>query len=126
MKIAIFGNRSINDEDMIRDVLDRFIKKLSSNHVTFLTGGATGPSKIAHEWALDNGLDSVLFKPWHFVNTALEFTPKLFYFRNKQIVDNSEVIIAFYDDSRDTETESAVKYAEKKGKEIIKATVNND
>ena len=37
----------------------------------------------------------ILFKPWNLLNSKIKYTVELMFFRNKQILDNSDVVIVF-------------------------------
>lgn len=97
MRIGIIGSRQVTDNDVVYVCLGSKVRPLEDLCVpiTFLGGGSKGSERIAHEWVRDEGYDYVLFKPYNFVDTSVEHDPKYFFYRNKQIVDNSDAIIVF-------------------------------
>jgi hypothetical protein len=106
-KIGIFGNRDIKDEHKIlhelADLLDS-VGVTASDHVLILHGGAQGVSSIVATLASEmTNWSSVIFKPWSMVWPDLKFSTMLFYLRNKQIVDNSDVVVIFTNGEHDSE-----------------------
>jgi hypothetical protein len=101
-KVGVFGNRTITDIDK---VLDGFQEAVGTGQeICILHGGAAGPSKIISERAKESeGFSEVCFKPWSMVYQKLEFHPKFFYFRNKQVVENSDEIVIFRNGEDDSE-----------------------
>jgi hypothetical protein len=100
MKIGIIGSRGYTDEKLVQDSIDHILGPFEDDcrMVVFLGGGSKGAERVAMEHVTGNlGLDYVLFKPYNFVDTKAEHDPKFFYFRNKQIVDNSDLLLVFDD-----------------------------
>ena len=100
MKIGIIGSRGYTNEDMVQSCIDHIIGPYEDEAmmVVFIGGGSKGAERIAMDHITGNlGLDYVLFKPYNFVDTKAEHDPKFFYFRNKQIVDNADLLLVFDD-----------------------------
>jgi hypothetical protein len=106
MKIAVIGSRNINIADIGRYV---------SNAEEIVSGGAVGVDSCAAEYAKRKGIKLTAFLPQY--ERYGRAAPIV---RNKEIVDYSDKIIAFWNGSSKG-TLSVIKYAEKKGKpcEII-------
>ena len=85
MKIAIIGSRSFQDYGLL-------IKTMASyTPSTIVSGGAKGADTLAERYAGEIGVDCNIFKPdWKRYGRAAG--PK----RNKQIVEASDLIIAFW------------------------------
>ena len=106
MKIAIVGSRNVTVSD-----IGRYI----SNAGEIVSGGAVGVDCCAAEYAKKNGIKLTEFLPQY--ERYGRAAPIV---RNKEIVDYSDKIIAFWDGSSKG-TLSVIKYAQKTGKpcEII-------
>ena len=106
MKLAIIGSRNV----MVSD-----IGKYISNAEEIVSGGAKGVDSCVAEYARENGLRLTEFLPQY--DRYGRAAPIV---RNREIVDYSDKIIAFWDGSSKG-TLSVIKYAQKMGKpcEII-------
>ena len=106
MKIAVVGLRSVTVSD---------IGKYISNAEEIVSGGAVGVDCCAAEYAKENGIRLTEFMPQY--ERYGRAAPIV---RNKEIVDYSDKIIAFWD-GNSKGTLSVIKYAQKAGKpcEII-------
>ena len=101
MKIAIIGSRSITVSD---------IDKYASNAEEIVSGGAKGVDSCAMEYAKERGIMLTVFLPkYELYGRAAPII------RNKEIVDYSDKIIAFWD-GKSKGTLSVIKYAQKTGK----------
>jgi predicted Rossmann fold nucleotide-binding protein DprA/Smf involved in DNA uptake len=86
MKIAIVGSRSFQDYGLLLETMARH--KPSA----IVSGGAKGADILAERYAREIDIDCIVFKPdWKRYGRAAG--PK----RNKQIVEASDLIIAFWD-----------------------------
>lgn len=128
MKVAIVGSRSITDRDYVTYHLDMLLgTDKHDSHVclpiTVLSGGASGVDTIAREWAEAYGFDFVLFKPYHMIDDKAAYSPRYFFTRNKQIVDNADKVIVFWD-GVSTGTKHVIEYSKKRGKPL--EVISND
>lgn len=119
MKVCIVGSRSIENKSLVFDECSTLIERRvpATDSVTILSGGAKGIDTLAQEFAAENKYDFILFKPYHLVDNRVEFTPKYFFARNRQLVDNSDIIVAFWD-GESGGTKQLIDYAAKKNKEL--------
>ncbi|MBQ9162295.1 MAG: hypothetical protein IJX74_03370 [Clostridia bacterium] len=102
MKIAIIGSRTVtvnNMGDYLPDGCDEIV-----------SGGAAGIDTCAAEYAVQNGIKLTVFKPEY--SKYGRAAPIV---RNKQIVDYSDIVIAFWD-GKSRGTKSVIDYCEKTGK----------
>ena len=104
MKIAIVGSRKICDVDITDYVY-------GADEI--VSGGAVGVDSCAAEYAQRNGLKLTEFLPQY--ERYGRAAPIM---RNREIVDYSDKIIAFWD-GESKGTLSVIKYAEKTGKECV-------
>lgn len=120
MKISVFGNRSITDVNKVVDIFWKYVETLELKDkpegITYVWGGADGPSNIIAE-ELREKTDIVLFKPWHLIDFSIKFGPKYFYFRNKQVVENSDAVLILTTGEKDAEVYKTVELCEQKNKE---------
>lgn len=92
MKLAIIGSRSFNDYDFLKQTVSEFLKHnfLTCTHI--VSGGAKGADTLAHQFALEHELEMIVFKP----NWKL-YGKRGGVIRNTDIVENADIIIAFWD-----------------------------
>ena len=100
MKVAIVGSRKVNISD---------IGKYISGAEEIVSGGAAGVDCCAAEYARKNGIKLTEFLPQY--ERYGRAAPVV---RNKEIVDYSDKIIAFWNGSS-RGTLSVIKYAQKTG-----------
>lgn len=141
-RIAVVGSRTIADIDnngdprsyMERDWMFYHLDKLLYEDNPFvepvgavgelrrgtaiLSGGSFGVDKRAQEYAEANGIPFFLYKPYHLVDSAARYDPRYFFTRNKQIVDNCDEVIAFWDGTS-SGTADTIRFAGKRGKTVV-------
>lgn len=87
----------------------------SKRDIAILSGGAIGVDRVAEEYANACDIPFFLYKPYHLVDNRVQYNPRYFFTRNKQIVDNCDELIIFWDgESRGTE--DVIRFAGKRGK----------
>lgn len=92
MKLAIIGSRGFNDYDFLKKNVSDFLKHNSFVCTHIISGGAKGADKLAEQFALDNQLDMIVFKPdWK------QFGKRAGFIRNTEIIEKADVVIAFWD-----------------------------
>lgn len=98
-KIGIVGSRDFNDYKFMRVTLDKIIfgkatvfGKPVYNCSKIISGGAIGADRFAAYYAKENNIELEEFLPdWERYGKSAGFK------RNRLIVDNSDIIIAFWD-----------------------------
>jgi len=108
MKLAIIGSRSFNDYDKLKNEVDK-IKDIT----TIISGGAKGADTLAEKYAFEKNIPIKIFPAnWS------KFGKQAGIIRNKEIIDNCDKVIAFWDgESRGTK--NSITVAKNKGKEVI-------
>lgn len=97
MKLGIVGSRTFGDYELLKETLAPFlhyykIKFLPLDCFVIISGGARGADSLAERYIKDYGLECFIFRPdWNKHGKAAG------YIRNQQIVDESDVIVAFWD-----------------------------
>lgn len=125
MKVAIVGSRSITDRDWLGYHLDKLADTLcheatlsdGSDTLTIMSGGAKGVDTYVQEFANMEGFDFVLFKPYHLVDNREKYRPRFFFARNKQLVDNADHVVVFWD-GVSSGTESVIELAKARKKNL--------
>ena len=120
MRIAIVGDRDIDNADWVNWQIDEFLSTLESKDKkpTIISGGSRGVDSIVQDYAEAEGLDFVLFKPYHLIDNKVEFTPRFFFTRNKQIVDNSDFVLIMTS-GEESGCRSIIRYCQKRNKPYI-------
>lgn len=109
MIAAIIGSRGFNDYAL-------FTKKLKDFEITeVISGGAKGADSLAEAWCIQNEIPiTIILANWNKYGKAAGFV------RNKEIVEKSQVVIAFWDGfSKGTEHSINIARAMKKVVHII-------
>lgn len=96
MRIGIVGSRTFNDYELMKDVFYGYFAiendLLGYGDITIISGGARGADLLAKKLADNPYFDYIeFFADWGKYGKSAGFK------RNQQIVDNSDIIIAFWD-----------------------------
>jgi hypothetical protein len=94
-KLALIGSRSFSNNDVFVKILNEVIF-LEGRPKTIVSGGAIGTDTLAYLWAIENKINTIIFEP-----NPDDFPKKLKWMapkeRNSKIVDNSDMVLAFWD-----------------------------
>ena len=108
--IAVVGSRQFKNYAQLSRVLDEHIK----DEDEIVSGGAIGTDSMAQRYAKERGHAIHIYYPrWeHGASSAFQ--------RNKRIVENSDVVLAFYSKGRfrGGGTSNTANWAEQLGKEL--------
>jgi uncharacterized phage-like protein YoqJ len=86
MKVAVVGSRGITNKEMIFGVLENY------DITSIVSGGAIGVDTIAEEYANSLNIQTEIFLPdWKQYGRAAGII------RNRDIIENSQMTIAFWD-----------------------------
>lgn len=112
MKIAIIGSRTFTDYKLLEATLNDFMDKNNVLITHVVSGGAKGADKLGELFANSIHAEKMIFYPdWEKHKKAAGFI------RNKDIVDNADMIFAFWDGvSRGTK--HSIDYALSQNKEV--------
>lgn len=113
MRIGIIGSREFNNSELVHSVLE------NATYVsdTLLISSGKGSDPIVKEYADDLSMSVVVFRPYNFVDRRAPHRPDYFYFCNKQIIDNSDKVVVFYD-GKEKCALAALEYAKSKGIQV--------
>jgi len=113
---AVVGSRNFIDRDILNKVIVEIIS-IEGNPKTIVSGGALGADTMAYEWATENNVNTLIFEPKYkdFPKKVRKWmAPKE---RNTTIVENSDVVIAFWD-MKSTGTKDTIDKSVKKGNKV--------
>jgi hypothetical protein len=107
MRVAVIGSRGFNDYELV-------VKTLSNLGITLLvSGGAIGADSLGEKYANEHDIPTLIFKPdWETHGKAAGMI------RNTTIVENSDLVIAFWD-GESKGTKDSITKAEKKGTKVL-------
>ena len=106
LRIAVVGNRTGWDEKYVKSKLKSFF--LEADEI--ISGGAEGVDTFAQNFAKENGFKITIFYP----NPKVP-SPQRYYARNQDIVDYSDMLIAFQNNPHRSGTQSSINRAKKRG-----------
>jgi hypothetical protein len=112
MKVAIIGSRGFTDYELVK-------KTLQPLGITLIiSGGAAGADTLGEDYAKENGIETLIFKPdWKAYGKIAGFL------RNTQIVEASELVVAFWD-MESKGTKDSINKANKLGKKVLIVNTN--
>lgn len=108
MKAAIIGSRSFNNYDLVLETLLEY-----ENIITLIvSGGAKGADTLGERWAKEKNKEVLIFYPeWDKYGKSAGFR------RNKDIIENSDIVFAFWD-GVSKGTKSSIDLSNKLNKEL--------
>mgnify|MGYP003153867821 CR=1 FL=1 len=130
MKVGIVGARIWTDKLKIKEFIFK-LKNRYGDSVTIVSGGCKdGADKYAKKYALEFGLQYDEYPPFHHPYNLHCILPeqcygkpynvKHFFVRNKQIAENSDIVVGFIPSGHISNgTESTLKYAKKFNKKTL-------
>ena len=99
MRVAVVGSRSITDYQLVSNILDFY----EITHI--VSGGAKGVDTLAEKYAKKHKLNTTIYRPDY-----KKYGRSAALVRNKEIVLDSELVIAIWD-GISTGTEYTIKLA---------------
>lgn len=120
MKIAVVGGRDFDNYELLRITLRNFLFEDISDdtyyenfyNTTIVSGGAKGADTLAENFAEEYICNKLIFKPdWELYGKQAGFL------RNVQIIDNADIVFAFWD-GKSKGTQHSINLAKSKNKEL--------
>lgn len=109
MKIAVIGGRDFNNDTLLNNTMDTYKSKIS----VLVSGGARGADSMGENWAKRNNIPTDIYIPnWN------KFGKSAGFIRNKDIINNCDIVIAFWD-GKSKGTANSIAIAKDLDKEII-------
>ena len=130
MKVAIVGSRRYENRNKIKKFIFRLVEKYGET-VTIVSGGCKdGADRYAKKYALELGAQYREYPPFHEVHNLYCVLPencyskpynvKYFFVRNKQIAQNSDIVVGFIPEGVKSDgTLSTIKYAKQFNKKVM-------
>ncbi len=126
MKVAVIGSRGFTDYEKVKDYLGRLDSKRKITLI--VSGGADGADSLGERWADENGVQKLIFEAkWDDLTHpdarikvnryGKKYDANAGFRRNRDIVDNCDVVLAFWD-GRSPGTRNSVDYARSKNKPL--------
>lgn len=115
--LAIVGGRDFTNYNLLCKSVDNIIKNL--NIKAIVSGGAQGADTLGERYAKEHNLKPIILKPeWDKYGkyAGLE--------RNKDIVDNADIVIAFWD-NKSKGTKNTIERTRKANKRLYIIPYNN-
>lgn len=113
MKVAVIGSRTFNDYEEVKRTLSTI--KIS----TLISGGAKGADSLGERYANENNIPKTIFLPdWEKHGKAAGMI------RNTDIINECELVVAFWDKSSKG-TKDSIDKANKLGKKVLIITFKN-
>ena len=130
MKVAIVGSRRYENKKKIKDFVFKLKERYGEKTIVVSGGCKQGADKYAKKYALELGLQYEEYPPFHEVHNLYCTLPeacyrkpynvKYFFVRNKQIAENSDMVVAFIPDGIESNgTMSTINYAKKFDKKFV-------
>lgn len=108
-KLGVIGSRNITNKSLIYNFLDNYYELTAE----YISGGAKGVDSIVEQWCKDKNRKITIIKP-DYKKYPSKVAPII---RNKEIVNESNKIIAFWD-GESKGTKSVIDYCKKINKNI--------
>jgi len=113
MKIAIIGSRTFLDYELLSDTIKKYLSENNLIIKSVVSGGAKGADTLAEKFALENTIEMIVFKPdWK------RFGKRAGFMRNTLIIENSDVVFAFWD-GKSSGTKDSIEKAKSLNKKVI-------
>lgn len=116
-KLAVIGSRIFIDEDRVRETLNRIISSTEIN--TIVSGGAEGVDAFAENFATENNLKTIIYKPKEYTDHGMDFPT------NKNIIDECDAVLA-YIKGESKGTRNSIDLAKKQGKPFYIVEIKNE
>ena len=112
MNIAIVGGRDFSDYTLLKESLSAYISIYSGIPDNIVSGGAKGADTLAAQFAAEMGIPLLVFKPDY-----QKYGRGATLVRNTQIIENADVVFAFWD-GQSKGTKDSITKAKKLQKEL--------
>lgn len=112
MIIGITGSRKFVDENCIEQAI------LTAKPTLIITGGAKGADTLAENIAKKHGIPCKKYLPKFKTDIDVKYHARWYLKRNKQIVDDCDLLLAFFAGTKSKGTQFTVDYANETNKPI--------
>lgn len=113
LNIGIIGSKNFKDKDLVFAWLDRLHNELGPFDKV-ITGRIGGVDTFGENWAKENNIETkIYFADW------TTYGKRATFIRNIFIVDNSDIVIAFWDDNSSKDTAHAIRITRTSNKPLL-------
>lgn len=113
LKVAIIGSRDFVDYDFLKKNVDEIINRIGQSITLVVSGGAKGADSLAERYADEKKIEKKIIEAdWE------KYGKKAGILRNTSIINNSDIVIAFWDYNSHG-TKDSINKAKQKGKEVF-------
>lgn len=107
MRVAVIGSRGFNDYEKVKETLSKI------NITLLVSGGAKGADLLGERYAKENNIETKIFIPdWD------KHGKKAGFLRNTDIIENAELVVAFWD-GESKGTLDSINKTKKQNKKLI-------
>ena len=107
MKIAVIGSRNFANYELLKKTLSEI-----TGITKVISGGAKGADSLAEQWAKENQIETVIYKPdWAKYGRGAGVV------RNRLIIEDCDLCIAFWD-GESKGTKSSIDHCKKLNKKL--------
>lgn len=112
MKLAIVGSRDFSDYNFLKQNVLELMESHSFKFTHIVSGGAKGADTLANRYADEKNIEMIVFKPdWK------KYGKRAGFIRNTDIIETSDVIVAFWD-GKSTGTKDSIEKALNLNKQV--------
>mgnify|MGYP000079560953 CR=1 FL=1 len=123
--IAIVGSRNFNNYKLLETIMSQYLLDVTQ----IVTGGAKGADQLGEKWCLDylNQVPILIYPDWKNIfqpraviksdKNGRKYDAMAGIRRNEKIVDQSDLVIAFWD-GKSKGTQHVINYSRKQKKEV--------
>lgn len=110
INLGIVGSRGFNDKELFSQTMNKFLDVYPLETIeNVVSGGAAGADTMGAQWAEMKGIETKIFLPeWK------KYGKSAGIIRNGEIVEASDVLLAFWD-GKSPGTKNSIDRAKKKG-----------
>ena len=130
MKVGIVGSRRYESKKKIKDFIFKLKNEYGTDTIIVSGGAKQGADRYAKKYALELGLQYEEYPPFHDVHNlycvlpescySKPYSTRYFFARNKQIAQNSDIVVGFIPDGvKSNGTISTLKYAKQFNKRVM-------
>ena len=111
IRVAIVGSRGFGDSRLLASTMCTVLEHYTVTEV--VSGGARGADTLGEQWAKAHGIPTRVFLPdWNRFGRSAGFR------RNRDIIDNCDLCVAFWD-GQSRGTKSSIDLAKQAGKRVL-------
>ena len=92
MKIGVVSSRNFQGLESVGETMSELADTNGWSYPSIAVGGNGGVDVKVKVWAKEENLDFFAYHPYFSLDKKVAFTPRMFFARNEQIVDNTDIL----------------------------------